>query len=102
MANDEKKAPKAPDLTANGETVVVPKNDTEVAKEGTALGLAGDEATGGNLTFAANSEEAVPAPELVENERLWAMDADHTTRYRRDEDCLKPDASRSVAPGATV
>lgn len=78
-------------MAATGGLVKVPKTPDEVAKQGTALGMANDHASGGDLTrelpgFSEN-------PGVTRGKRIWAMDNDHTTNNRNDFDPLKPDCS---------
>lgn len=80
---------------ANGEVMEVPKTPQEVAEAGTRLGLAGDFSTGGNPPEPADPDAETPTgPQF---ERVWGMDADHTTRNRNDPDGLKPDLSVQVS-----
>lgn len=64
----------ASDEKANPIKVELPKNAQEIAKEGTALGEAGAEATGGDAPFLQPAE--------ANADRKWALDADHNVNLR--------------------
>ena len=73
--DDKAFAPIKPDDDdKNPVKVSVPKNAQEVAKEGTALGLAGADATGGETAFLSSDP--------VSAKRVWALDADHNVNLR--------------------
>lgn len=56
--------------------VKVPKDADEIAKEGTALGAAGADATGGNIPPVISSDQPIPG------KRIWSLDADHNVNLR--------------------
>lgn len=79
-----------PGIPATGELVEVPKTPKEIAREGSSLSASRD--SGGDYDPAVGRAlgEARQAPVY---ERVWAMDADHTTANRLDPDTFKPDCS---------
>lgn len=79
--------------SADGSIVRVPKTPEEIAREGTALGVAGAFATGGSPAVAEAEGEVPVDPTIPTYQRVWGMDADHTTDNRSKPDQLHPDCS---------